>query len=88
MAKAKAKSGKPKGGGLGQRLHLDRYPDSMPMDMARSIQEIYERLYALEDKTVTVGGAHSVPKDFAEARALCERFLSPALVSTIRARYG
>jgi hypothetical protein len=67
------------------RLYRDHPPKGTAHDQTDGFTSILCRLYEIEDAVSPVGPAGVT---FAEARAICERFLPPQLVRTLRERYG
>lgn len=71
---------------LGTRRHLDSPPRGTAVDQTRGFHEVLMRLYRIEDQAAPVGGA-DIGVLFAEARAICERFLPVPLSTTLRNKH-
>lgn len=71
----------------GRRTHFDHPPAGTGGDQTVGFGQVLIRLYVLEDSASPVGGA-DLSTVFAEARAICERFLPPSYVQIQRKKYG
>ena len=88
MAKKKKGKGSPdlKEAEFFARRHLDSPPWGTATDQTTGFHEILIRLYRIEEKAMSVGGA-DIAAPFAEARAICERFLPTPLVKSLRNKH-
>lgn len=66
------------------RIHFD-HPHVKVCDQSAGFQQVLVRLYELEGELSPVG---SCDKMFAEARAICEVFLSPTYTTALRRKYN
>ena len=73
----------PRRSARGARIHLDR-PSIRVSDQSQGFDGLLVRLYELEDGLSPVGHYSKV---FAEARAICEVFLPPFRVQSLRREY-
>ena len=72
---------------MGRRAHLLHPPAGTAGDQSEGFHAVLVRLYQIEDASCPVGG-NNIGQLFAEARAVCERFLPPSLADILRKRYG